>query len=48
MARTRTQETDEERDERSKREALRVLDNRRAEDAALDAMVRESIKRHGP
>ena len=48
MPRKRTLESAEERGERLKKEALRVLDDvHRAEDA-VDAMVKRSIRRYGP
>lgn len=48
MTRRRKSETAEERDERSKREALRAIDDAAAAEVALDAMVERSIKLHGP
>ena len=48
MPKKRTLETAEDRNERLKREALRALDDTTAGDDALDAMVKRSIKLHGP
>ena len=48
MPRKRALESQEERDQRLKREALRVLDDVRAAEEAVDAMVKRSIRRYGP
>ena len=48
MPRNRASENAEERDERLKREALRVLDDVRASEDAVDEMVKRSIRRYGP
>ena len=48
MRKPRLSETDEQRSAREDREAQRVRDDSTAEDRALDAMVRQSIKQHGP
>jgi hypothetical protein len=41
-------ETDEQRSVREDSEAQRRRDDLAAEDRTLDAMVRQSIKQHGP
>lgn len=41
-------ETDEQRSAREDSEAQRRRDDLAAEDRTLDAMVRQSIKQHGP
>jgi hypothetical protein len=48
MPRKRASENEEEREDRLKREALRVLDDVRAAEDAVDAMVKRSIRRYGP
>ncbi len=48
MPRKRASETAVERDERLAKEALRALDEARAADDAVDAMVQRSIRRYGP
>ena len=48
MPRKPTSENAQELDERLKREALRALDKRRAEEDAVDAMVKRSISQYGP
>jgi hypothetical protein len=48
MRRTLIFETVDERNARLRREALRALDEAAAGDDALDAMVKRSIKLHGP
>ena len=48
MPRKRALESQEERDQRLKREALRILDDDRAAEEAVDAMVKRSIRRFGP
>lgn len=48
MRKTQLAETDEQRSAREDREAQRLRDDSAAEDRALDAMVRQSIKQHGP
>lgn len=48
MRKPRTLETDEQRSARAAREARNRIDDDAAADRALDAMVRQSIKQHGP
>jgi hypothetical protein len=48
MPRKRTLESEQERDERLKTEALRVLNDVRAAEDAVDKMVKQSIRRYGP
>lgn len=48
MPRKRASESDKQRDERLKAQTLRVLDEVGAAEDAVDAMVRQSIKRYGP
>jgi hypothetical protein len=48
MPRKRASESEEERGERLKREALRGLDDVRAADDAIDEMVKRSLRRYGP
>ena len=48
MRKLRLSETDEQRSAREDREAQRLREDSAAEDRALDAMVRQSIKQHGP
>ncbi len=48
MRRERALESAEERDERLKKEARRALDKSRAAEDAIDAMVKQSIRRYGP
>ena len=47
MPKGRKLETEEERNERLKRNAQKLNDAGAAEEDALDAMVRKSIKLHG-
>lgn len=47
MPKIRKLETEEERNERLKKNADKLHDARGAEEDALDAMVRKSIKLHG-
>ena len=48
MTRKRALETDKDRDERLKTEALRALNDVRAAEDAVDEMVKRSIRRYGP
>ncbi len=48
MPRKRKNETDEERSDRLKKNAHEQRDAGNREDSAMDAMVRKSIKLHGP
>jgi hypothetical protein len=48
MRKKRTPETEEHRNERSERNAQRRVENAAAEDITIDAMVKRSIKLHGP
>ena len=48
MRKPRLSETDEQRSAREDREAQKRRDDSAAEDRALDAMVRQSLKQHGP
>lgn len=48
MTRKRALESEEQQNERLKKEALRVLDDARAAEDAVDAMVKRSIRRYGP
>ena len=48
MRKSQLAETDEQRSAREDREAQRLRDDSAAEERALDAMVRQSIKQHGP
>lgn len=48
MPRKRASENEAERDERLKREALRGVEDVRAAEDAVDAMVKQSIRRYGP
>lgn len=48
MRKPQLPETDEQRSAREDSEAQRRRDDSAAEERALDAMVRQSIKQHGP
>lgn len=48
MPRKPSLESEEQRDDRLKKEALRVLDDVRAAEDVVDAMVKRSIRRYGP
>ena len=48
MIRNRNIETEKDRKERLKEEAERALDDCAAAEDAVDAMIRRSIKLHGP
>jgi hypothetical protein len=48
MSKKRRPETDQSRSERLEQEALTGMENSAAEERALDAAVRRSIKLHGP
>jgi hypothetical protein len=48
MSKKRRPETDQTRNERLEQEALTGIENSAAEERALDAAVRRSIKLHGP
>jgi hypothetical protein len=48
MSKKRRLETDQSRSERLEQEALTGMENSAAEERALDAAVRRSIKLHGP
>jgi hypothetical protein len=48
MRKKRSPETEEQRNERIENEAQRRSDDVAAEDNAIDAMVKRSIKLHGP
>ena len=48
MQKPRLSETDEQRSAREGKEAQKRRDDSAAEDRALDSMVRQSIKQHGP
>jgi hypothetical protein len=48
MSKKRRPETDQSRNERLEQEALTGIENSAAEERALDAAVRRSIKLHGP
>ena len=48
MRKKRTPETEEQRNERLEKEAQRRIDDAAAEGEAVDAMVKRSIKLHGP
>ena len=48
MRKPRPPETDEQRSARADRKAQTRSDDSAAADRALDAMVRQSIKQHGP
>jgi hypothetical protein len=48
MRKKRSPETEEQRNERSAKEAQRRIKGEAAEDEAVDAMVKRSIKMHGP
>lgn len=48
MPRKRSSKTADEQDERLKSEALRAMDSADAAEDAIDAMVKRSIKLHGP
>jgi hypothetical protein len=48
MRKPRLPETEEQRSARVARKAQRLSDDSAAADRALDAMVRQSIKQHGP
>jgi hypothetical protein len=48
MRKKRTPETEEQRNERLEKEAQRRIDGAAAEGEAVDAMVKRSIKLHGP
>ena len=48
MRKKRDLENDEDRSERLKKHASERIERTFAEDRALDAAVRESIRRHGP
>jgi hypothetical protein len=48
MSKKRRLETDQTRSERLEQEVLTGMENSAAEERALDAAVRRSIKLHGP
>jgi hypothetical protein len=48
MRRKRTLETEAQRRERFAKDAQRRIDDAAAAEQAMDAMVKESIKLHGP
>jgi hypothetical protein len=48
MRKKRTPETEEQRNERIKKETDRWIDNAAAAEEAIDAMVKQSIELHGP
>jgi hypothetical protein len=48
MRKKRYPEAEEQRNERLKKEAQGCIENAAAEDNAIDAMVKRSIKLHGP
>lgn len=48
MRKKRIPETDEQRDERFAKQAQRRNEDTAAEDDSIDAMVKRSIKLHGP
>ena len=48
MRKKRDPETDEQRNERSEKQAQSRIDDTAAEDKAIDAMVKRSIDSHGP
>jgi hypothetical protein len=48
MRKNRTKETEEQRNERFEKIAQRQIEGATAEDKAIDAMVKRSIKLHGP
>lgn len=48
MRKPRPPETDEQRTARADKKAQRLNDDSAVADRALDAMVRQSIKQHGP
>ena len=48
MRKNRTKETEEQRNKRLEKVAQSQIDGAAAEDKAIDAMVKRSIKLHGP
>lgn len=48
MRKKRTRETEEQRDERIEKDSQRRIDDAAKADEAIDAMVKKSIKLHGP
>jgi hypothetical protein len=48
MRKKRNRETEEQRNDRLAKEAQRRIEGVAAEDEAVDAMVKQSIQRHGP
>jgi hypothetical protein len=48
MRKKRDPQTEQQRDARSEQEAQRRVEKAAEEDSAIDAMVKQSIKFHGP
>lgn len=48
MRKKRTRETEEQRDERFEKDAQKRIDDAAKADEAIDALVKRSIKLHGP
>jgi len=48
VTKKRRQDSDQDRSDRVQRDALTRIENSAAEESALDAAVRKSIKLHGP
>jgi hypothetical protein len=48
MRKTRTPETEEQRNHRFEKKAQRRIDDAAEADKAIDAMVKQSIELHGP